>query len=687
MTDDVETLGSFFTGKPTLELTAYVSKSGDEVSLTAKLQDVTLGAVTFDEVELEWDSSAETKKITLTLVSLMNVPDINMDDVGLCGFGQLIYSAPQSATFGIEIGACGGGAKGWVNPFFIQNLTIDNFGIEVVLSEEAEPALNLGGTITIGPPATAVDITAISGLTFDGDIPAPSGIVLALAPADKGKTASLADVISDVASVFGANFNLSGTFLNDLSIAELEVAIVQTPFTFNGITYNPYVSIDGDIFVQVGSDKYELLMILTVNTQADPPYMQACGTFNKNGGAITIDVGSTNVLTMSNVSGTGGPAACVDTLALNSTSDFCGTKCTAVAPGGTGYFLVVNAKIEVLSLLGASIYAKVAKDTFDFLMEFNWLGDTITTELACTFAPSESEFAAAIEFGANLPDLKLNWGFIGDFTIPAPSINLCTALGTFVPDEPVFNQGVCSGWTPTSAPYFYFTGSFSWGSLNWSATFTVDASSFQAVEKAFSDFGAFLLNWIETNVSQFLNDIITSLENLLTLLYKLGWALWDAAKAVYDFFSNISWDDVFAAAEKIWADVVDGACAETQAEAAYSSSLASVKPLLMPAFGVLAESEGGQEVLFHYYLHQQEIHELLRSDRESGRLATRVIRDHILAEQVHPTGRHLTAVLRALSHIAPYASEPLQASINEVALDLGGYQHLDHQRFVAALAR
>src|SRR5262244_1009783 len=102
-------------------------------------------------------------------------------------------------------------------------------------------------------------------------------------------------------------------------------------------------------------------MMLTFNTQANPPYLQACGTFNKNGGPVTVDIGSTNLLTISNVSGTGGPAACVDTLALTGSSDFCGNTCKAVAPGGTGYFLVLNAKISVLSLGGASILAKVAK--------------------------------------------------------------------------------------------------------------------------------------------------------------------------------------------------------------------------------------------------------------------------------------------------------------------------------------
>jgi hypothetical protein len=688
LVQDVSILDELFTGHPTLNLTGHVASAGDEVSLSADLENVTIGTVTFSEVKLEWDSSAKSKKIVLSVISDISAPEVNLKNTGLCGTGTLIYSPPQSATFAIEIGKCGGGGQGWVDPFFIQNLTIDDFGIEVVLQESApEVALNLGGTITIGTGPHAVDITAMSGLTFDGDIPAPSGVVLALGPSEKGKTVTLADIVTDVASVFGAHFDVSATLLNDIAIAELQLAVVQVPFTFNGVTYSPFISLVGDIYITVGSDKYQFDMMLTINTQADPPYMQACGTFNKNGGAVTIDVGSVNLVTMSNVSGTGGPAACIDTLALTSASNFCGTTCTAVAPGGTGYFLVANAKISVLSLVSSSIYAKVAKDSFDFLMEFNWLDGVLTTELACTFAPSDSEFAAAIEFGANLPDIKLDWGFIGTFTIPLPKLNVCAAVGTFVPGDPVFNQGICSGWTPTSAPYFYFIGDFSWGSLDWSVTISIDASDFQQIATAFSDFGKFLVTWIENNVGAFLEAIVSDLVNLLKLLWNLAWDLWDAVKAVFDFFANLTWEEVFEAAEAIWADAVDGGCAQSQAEAAYSGQLASVKPMLMPALGLLAESDAGQDVLYHYYLHQDEINELLRSDRESGRQAALVLRHHLAQERAHPTGRHVPAAIRALSQVVPYASDDLRSSLDAVVGQLTSYQHLDHETLRVVLTR
>ena len=684
LTNDVAVLDKLFSGNPTLDLTAHVASAGADVSLTADLENVTIGTVTFSEVKLEWESSAETKKITLSVISDISAPAVNLKNTGLCGTGTLIYSAPQSATFAIEIGKCGGAGQGWVDPFFIQNLTIDDFGIEVVIQESQPPvALNLGGTITIGTGPTAVDITAISGLTFDGDIPAPSGVVLALGPSEKGKTVTLADIIDDVASVFGAHFDVTGTLLNDIAIAELQVAVVQVPFTFNGVTYTPFISLVGDIYITVGSDKYQFDMMLTINTQADPPYLQACGTFNKNGGPVTVDIGSVNLLTMSNAAGNAGPAACIDTLALTAASNFCGTTCTAVAPGGSGYFLVANAKISVLDLGSSSIYAKVAKDSFDFLMEFNWLGGILTTELACTFAPSASEFAAAIEFGANLPDITLDWGFIGTFTIPLPSLNVCTAVGTFVPSEPIFNQGICSGWTPASAPYFYFVGDFSWGSLSWSVTISIDANDFQQIATAFSDFGHFLVTWIGNNVGAFLEGIVKDVYNLLLLLFKLAWALWDAVKAVFDFFVNLTWDEIFEVAEKIWAS---SGCAQGVAEAAYSGNVTSVKPMLMPALGLLAGSDGGQDVLYHYYLHQQEIDELLRSDRESGRQAARVVREHLVREQANATGRHVQAAIRALSQIVPHASDELRSSIEAVVQQLEGYRHLDHPSLVAVLS-
>lgn len=675
--NDVAILDELFTGKPTLDLTAFVASAGDTVSISAELKDVSLGAVTFNDVKLEWDSDPESKKIVLSLTSLMNQPDINMKNTGLCGTGTLVYSAPQSATFAIEIGKCGGTAQGWVNPFFIQNLTIDDFGLEVVLQETVpEVAINVGGEITIGSGAHAVDIMAASGLTFDGDIPAPSGVIFTLQPADHDKAVSLADIIDDVASVFGAHFDLSSTLLNDVSVKQLKLAVVQVPFTFNGVEYKPFISIAGDIFIADGSDAYEFDMMLTVNTQADPPYMQACGTFNKNGGAITVDVGSVNLLTMSNTAGDKGPAACVDTLALTSDSSFCGTTCTAVSPGGSGYFLVADANISVLSLT-SSVRAKVAKDSFDFLMGFNWLGGVLSTQLGCTFAPSEAEFAASIEFGANLPDLTLDWGFIGSFTIPAPKINVEAAVGTFVPGQPVFGD-----WTPSSAPYFYFNGGLSWGSLDWSFTISIDASTFQSIATAFSDFGNFIVTWIKNNVAAFLKAIVQSLENLLRMLYQLGWAMWDAVKAVYNFFASISWDDIFNAAKAIWAST----CAMTSAENTYNGLPPSVQPMLMPALGVLADSGAGQNLLFHYYLHQEEISELLRPDRESGRQARRRLHEHLVREQSHPTNRPVPAVIDVLEEIAPFASVGLRASLGEVFLELGAYRHLDQPSLLAALS-
>jgi hypothetical protein len=679
MSHDVAVLGELFSGNPTLQLTGFVQSATDTVSLSAELDDVTIGTVDFQSVILEWDSSPEAKSVSLTVTSVINAPPINLIDGKLAGSGKLVYSTPQSATFNIEM-------QGWNEPFGIQNLAIDDFGLDVVLQDSVpEVAVNLGGQITIGSGATAATVIVAAGVTLDGDLPAPSGLVFVLQPADQGKTVTLADVIDDVASVFGAHFDVTGTLLNDISIAEIKVAVVQVAFTFNSVTYQPFISIVGDIFIQAGSDKFELDMMLTVNTQASPPYLQACGTVNMNGGPISIDIGSTNVLTMSNAAGNKGPAACVDTLALTAASNFCGTTCTAVSPGGTGYFLVADAKISVLNLISESIYAKVAKDSFDFQTDFQWFGGAITTELSCTYLPSESEFAAAIEFDADMGNITLDWGFIGKFTIPTPSVGVCVALGTFVPQDPVFNQGTCSGWKPSAAPYFYFDGDFSWGSLSWGFSISIDANDFAKIATAFTDFGTFLLNWIESNVAAFLSDIISSLESLLNLLYKLGWAMWDAVKGVYDFFADISWSDVFAAAEKIWADIVDD-CAQSAAEAAYSQKMMSAKPLMMPALGALAESDGGQDILFHYYLHQNEIEDLMRSDRESGRRVAKVLQQHLANESVAPTDRHVPAVTRALSQLTPFASSGLKQSIAAVSGQLHEVRNLDHPSLMKALA-
>lgn len=563
MEGDASVLGTLFTGKPTLEFTAY--KGDADLDLKASLVDVTLGTFTFKSVDLEWKSTGESGEIDLSLVTSINDSAANMNDLGVCGTGSLQYGTQDSAIFTLQVGACGDGTKGWSNPFGIPDLEIDDFEVAFKLVAEPESvAVDLGGKITLGTEEPhPVDITVAAGIALDGDLPAPDALVFVLAPANAGATVSLSDVIDDVASVFGAHFP-QGTLLDQIQIQEIELAVAQSPFPFDGTTYQPFISIVGDITVF----GYTLDAMLTFNTKADPPYLQACGTFNQNGGPVVVSAGGVQLLKISDTTGTKGPAACLDTLALTSTSSFCGSTCTAVSPGGSGYFLVLDAQTTILGLVSTSVFAKVATTSFAFDVGFNLFG-VIGADLQCVFDPSAGHFFAAADFGiGNRSTDKVKFPSsitlsIGPFDveIPLPTIefDVCLAVGTFAP------QGAgCGGWTPpSSGPFFHFGLDFQFMSIDFPFSITLDLAT---VETAFSDFGQFLLDWLK-DVANWGKQL------LLQLLYGIGKLFEDAVKAVAEALGEAV-EEVAKIAKEVWSALESVCSEETANDQLYGSSAA-----------------------------------------------------------------------------------------------------------------
>lgn len=554
---DAAVLGTLFTGQPTLEFTAF--KGGDELDLSAKLEDVTIGTFTFQSVELDWKSSgSDSGEIDLKLVTVVNDAAANMNDLGVCGTGSLQYGTSDSANFTLEVGQCGDGTNGWADPFGIPNLTIDDFAVTFKLvAEPEEVAVDLGGKFTLGTTQPKpVVVTVAAGIALDADLPAPDGLVFEISGTSPGTEVSLSNVIDDVASVFGKSFP-QGTLLDDVQIEEIEIAVVQSPFTFAGTTYNPFISFVGDITLF----GFNIDAMLTFNTKASPPYLQACGTFNQNGGPVVVSVGGVTLLKMSDTTGTKGPAMCIDTLALSTTSNFCGGACNAVSPGGSGYFLVLDAQTSILGLVSTSVFAKVATTSFDFDVKLNLFG-VLGAELQCVFDPEQGDFFGAAEFSIgdqsgdtvsfpNSIDLQ-----IGPFSvnIPLPTIEfaVCVAAGTFAP------AGVsCAGWTPpSSGPFFHFGLDFQFSSIQFDIDFTIDESTFSSIAAAFDDFGQFLLNWLK--------DVANwGAQLLLKLLYSIGKLFEEAVQAVAQALGKAV-EEIADLAKEVWNDL-EAVCSETTA--------------------------------------------------------------------------------------------------------------------------
>ncbi len=559
MAGDAAVLGTLFTGKPTLQFTAFKGES--ELDLSAALEDVTLGTFTFKSVELEWKSSgADSGEIDLNLVTVINSAAANMNDLGVCGTGSIQYGTQDSATFEVQVGQCGDGTSGWADPFGIPDLTIDDFGVAFKLvAEPEEVAIDLGGQFTLGTDQPKpVVVTVAAGVALDADLPAPDGLVFEISGTSPGTQVSLSNVIDDVASVFGKTFP-QGTLLDDVQIEEIEIAVVQSPFTFGGQTWNPLISFVGDITVF----GFNLDAMLTFNTKASPPYLQACGTFNQNGGPVTVSVGGVTLLKMSDTTGTKGPAMCLDTLALTSTSTFCGGACNAVSPGGSGYFLVLDAQTSILGLVSTSVFAKVATTSFDFDVKLNLFG-VLGAELQCVFDPKQGDFFGAAEFSigdqsgdtVKFPDsITLDIGpFSVDIPLPTIEFAVCVAAGTFAP------AGVsCAGWTPpSSGPFFHFGLDFQFSSIQFDIDVTIDESTFASIATAFDDFGQFLLNWLK-DVANWGKEL------LLKLLYAIGKAFEEAVKAVAEALGEAV-EEIAKVAKEVW-NALEDVCSESTANA------------------------------------------------------------------------------------------------------------------------
>lgn len=642
-------IADFFPAGTNLSLLANLPPGGiaSGASVVATLTEpASNNKFNFQTFSLAWKSTSATSgTIEVTLVAVFNIS--STDILNLTGNGTFTYGSQPS----LAVSATLSGSGSWTHPFGIPNLTILSVSVGFSISEEGFD-VGLEGAIQIGtgqPAPVNLDVaTAIL------DFEAPSFIKAELSSADKDKAVTLANLIND----FIPSLDLNNVpLLKDISFKELMFLAVAAPITLDGKNYSPGIGVTGDI----SFFSYDLDFAFSLTTQPSVA-VQAKGTISQNGGPIVINAGGVQILKLSDVTGTKGPSACIDTKGAG----FCGSGSV------TNAYFTIDAAVSLLGFLNSSILVQAAKDSFEFDLAIG-AGNIFSEKMHCEFLPSKGDFAASLDTSFTPPSITLGpWGPIPQFTIPTPQASVCFAFGTVVPSAPL-----CDGFMPTSAPYVSVNVAFSWGPIDFDLSLNLQMSD---LTNAFSDFGKFLLDLLLKSPKAILDVFLASAEALIKLLYQLGLAIAEIAQKVAAFFGML-----LEEAWKLATSVIDAllaVCGVVTGNSALQPSATTASLRQHPAFlADLTHSAKGQELLYHYYLNRDEIEPAMHAARrgEPGPL-----RESTLAATL-PQERFVPGFFELMLAMAEHGSPQMKASAAEVLPKLEPYLELSYPEFLAAL--
>jgi hypothetical protein len=642
-TGAIKDLASFFPSGTKLDLLANVPiNNPSATTLQAALHaPATNSAFQFTEFSLEWQLNS---KIQLTIIATFR-PDKN-DVLTLEGDGTLVYSPEPSLDADITL--TGSGA--WTHPFGIQNVTIDAFSFGFSLSEEG---LNVAaeGTITVGTGSGAVILSLALGIE---DFEAPSFFLAQLQSADKGKLVTIPELVQD----FIPELNLNNfPLLNQISIGDLELLVVAAPIELEGKSYLPGVGITGDI----AFFGYDLDFAFSLTSS--PFAIQAKGMLSDNGGPIVIKAAGITIVTISDASGKTGPSACIDTTG----GGYCGQS---------NYF-TATAGLALLGLVKGSLLIQASGDGFTFDAALG-VSTIFKDELLCEFYPKSNDIAASLDTSFH-PGQDLNipaWGPFPSFTIPLPNFDLVLAFGTVLPSQPIGP----AKYMPTAPPYFYFYFDFTWGIVDFSVSFAIDWNSISGI---FTDFGSWLVKWVENNALQLLGDIAKSAEEVAKLLVQIGWIFFEILEKLIETFINMAAEALF----DILKAIIDpsGICGVATGDAALNPGAPGLMYSAPSVLADLTETDRGQSLLYHYYLNKPELDEMLRPGNPISGRAQEVLASHATQSNLEQ-GRILPAAIALINTVREHGSAEFKASADEVLPLLQQYQDKTYAEFLGALA-
>jgi hypothetical protein len=654
LTGALQAIETILPSGSTLELLANLplnSESGGTV-MASLTEPTTHQSFQFKSLSLTWASqNPESGTITITTEAQAN---FNNNLLDIAGSGTFTYGSDP--TLGLSLTVTGQGD--WTHPFDIQNLTIKSFSIGLTLSEEGV-GVDFQGKIEVGTGEPNPVLLTVGGGVEDFEL--PDYIEASLSAENPNAQVTLPNLVQD----FIPTINLDNVpLLKNIAFEDLAFMAVAAPVEIDGQSYLPGIGVTGDISF-FGYDLDFGFSLVTSPSVA----VKAMGVVStKGGGPIVISALGTQILKISDTTGTKGPSACIDT----SGSNFC-----AAVGALPGAYFYINAAIDLLGLT-ASLLVQATGDSFEFQATLG-ASNVFTSTLSCQFIPDQGDFAAAAAMNFNPPSISFPSVGSGARSLPAfsiatPQASFCVALGTIMPST----APCADGWMPQSAPYFHLELSFSWVC---DFNFDIDVELSNAGQ-AFNNFEQFILSQIWNLASQLLNFVFQAVSCFAKILLKIGQAFYDVLKAVFDLFGG-DWQDAFNNVKAAFQELFGSICSVQTGNDAMSSQSSTAFEREPTVLADLAERPGANDLLYHYYLNRPE----LESRMSEASPIHGKVRDVISSYQKQPgydRTRMIPLAIHVINTVAEGASEQFKASAAAVIPILEPHRNATYAEFVAA---
>ena len=650
LTGALRAIESILPSNTELDLLANVplnSQSGGTVTASLSVP-TTQQSFQFKSFALSWTSqNPESGTIDITAEAQAN---FNNNVLDISGSGKFTYGTDP--TLGVSLTITGQGD--WTHPFGIQNLTIKSFSIGLTLSDEGV-GVDFLGTIEIGTGEPHPVLLSVGGGVVDFEL--PDYIEASLSSENPKAQVTLPNLIQD----FVPEVNLNNVpLLKNIAFEELAFMVVAAPVAIDGKNYLPGIGVTGDISF-FGYDLDFAFSLVTSPSVA----VKAMGTISQNGGPIVISALGTQILKISDVTGTKGASACIDTTG----SSFC-----AAVGALPGAYFFIDAAINLLGL-SASLLVQATGDSFEFQATLG-ASNIFSTSLTCQFVPDQGNFAAAAAMNFNPPAIKFpSVGALPAFSIPTPQVSFCVALGTMMPSV----APCADGWMPKSPPYFHLELKFSWVC---DFDFDIDVELGQAGQ-AFNNFEQFILDQIWNLASQLLSFVFQAISCFCKILLKIGQAFYDVIKAVFDVFKG-DWQDAFNAVKAAYDDLFGSMCAVQQGDDSMGSSSTMAVQREPAILADLAERPGAHELLYHYYLNRPELERRMSSSRSAVHGQVNDVLTSYKQKPGYDPQRLVPLAIDVIRTVAEGASVQFKASAATVLPMLEQHRNATYAEFVAA---
>lgn len=602
------------------------------------------------------------------------------ETVTISGGGSLQIEPQPDISLLVDI-------KDWAEPFGIEHLVVNDFGLRVNLTETAGLDIGLAGEVTIGQGDD--DFSLSLGIGF-AEFEVPDWFVFDL-EAQPGKTLMLPSLIA----TFVPALDLSKVpVLNQIGFAQLELYIVEDPsgIKIGDHTYPQGIGLACDVTLY----SWELKLCVEVNASKG---IKAAGSVNH-----AIDL--FGVLTISDVTGTTGPSASINTASLmSSPAAIAGpvkSQLAATAPAAgenPPTYLCLDGKVSLLGV-SYSLDAKVTKNSFDFDFEFQFLS-AVTETIKCSLE-NDKNFSGSASFTFDLDVWLGPWTWEGIELMPRVHIAGPTgsvSLSVTVNPTVIFDVG--------------FRLVFDWGAIHvsiaphltaielkndleqlWSAV--VDWME-DNLDDVWSELKADATKWaaaIESGlfdiaadadaVAQALKQFFDSeLDEAASVLNTLGYGFEEAVKALVHWFEVSLEEAAQALGDAVSTCAMDSANDLLGAAEEGVPAAAAVRGHDRALFD-LTTTPKGQRILRHWYVHGDELQRLVRAN---PRVRERV-RSLSAPESPEEDARAGLAVgVEVLYEARQVASSDLREAIDEVLPELERRRGMTWDEFMADLRR